>query len=71
LLVEVKKIIDQRTNTGWGTSSGSASHTGVDVPVFAFGSHQHEFSGAIDNTDIAKKIFILLGKKNQLKRYTD
>ena len=64
LLVEVKKIIDQRTNTGWGTTSGSASHTGVDVPVFAFGSHQHEFSGAIDNTDIAKKIFTLLGKQN-------
>ena len=51
-------IIDKRTNTGWTTSG----HTGIDVPVFAFGKHSEQFSGQLDNTDIAKKIFTLLGK---------
>jgi len=54
----VKKLIDQRTNSGW-TSGG---HTAVDVPVFAFGKNSEIFHGKIDNTDIAKNIFTLLGK---------
>jgi alkaline phosphatase len=54
----VKAIIDQRTNTGW-TSGG---HTGIDVQVFAMGAGSEMFRGQIDNTDIAKKIFSLLGK---------
>ncbi|GHB69308.1 alkaline phosphatase [Psychrosphaera saromensis] len=54
----VKAIIDQRTNTGW-TSGG---HTGIDVQVFAMGAGSEMFRGKIDNTDIAKKIFSLLGK---------
>jgi len=59
LYIAIKKLIDKRTNSGW-TSSG---HTAVDVPVFAFGKNSEMFSGKIDNTDIAKKIFTLLGKK--------
>jgi len=55
----VLNIIDQRTNTGWTTSG----HTAVDVPVFAFGKESDRFSGKLDNTDIAKKIFTLLGKE--------
>ncbi|MDG2393681.1 MAG: alkaline phosphatase, partial [Thalassotalea sp.] len=47
-----------RTSSGW-TSSG---HTGVDVPVYAFGQGYTEFSGFQDNTDIAKKLFKLMGK---------
>ncbi len=62
LLQTLKNIIDQRTNTGWGTTSNSAAHTAVDVPVFAFGAHKQAFAGGIDNTDIAKTIFTLLGK---------
>jgi len=58
LLKTVKKIIDIRTNSGW-TSGG---HTAIDVPVFAFGTHSEKFNGLQDNTDIAKKIFTLLGK---------
>lgn len=54
----IKKMLDVRTNTGWTTSG----HTGVDVPVFAFGPHKNDFKGQVDNTDIAKKIFTLLGK---------
>lgn len=58
LFIAIKKVIDVRTNTGWTTSG----HTGVDVPVFAFGKSSEMFAGQIDNTDIAKRIFALLGK---------
>jgi alkaline phosphatase len=58
LLMQVKNIIDMRTNSGW-TSGG---HTAIDVPVFAFGKQSERFNGSQDNTDIAKKIFALLGK---------
>lgn len=54
----IKKVIDIRTNTGWTTSG----HTGVDVPVFAFGPNKNALKGQVDNTDIAKTIFGLLGK---------
>ncbi|MBL0711334.1 MAG: alkaline phosphatase, partial [Colwellia sp.] len=59
LLMQVKYIMDTRTNSGW-TSGG---HTAIDVPVFAFGQQSALFNGYQDNTDIAKKIFSLLGKK--------
>ncbi|RHW75272.1 alkaline phosphatase [Colwellia sp. RSH04] len=55
----VKQLINERTNTGW-TSGG---HTGIDVPVYAFGKQHLTFSGQLDNTDIAKKMFSLLGKQ--------
>jgi len=57
--VAIKKIIDIRTNTGW-TSGG---HTAIDVPVHALGKSSELFTGNIDNTDIAKQIFLLLGQK--------
>ena len=59
LLKVVKSIMDNRSNSGW-TSGG---HTAIDVPVFAFGQQKSLFKGQQDNTDIAKKIFALLGKK--------
>mgnify|MGYP000078836015 CR=1 FL=1 len=55
----IKKIIDMRTNTGW-TSGG---HTAIDVPVHALGKSSEMFNGKMDNIDIAKQIFLLLGKK--------
>jgi alkaline phosphatase len=58
LLKQVKSIINKRTNSGW-TSGG---HTAVDVPVIAFGKQSELFKGLQDNTDIAKKVFKLLGK---------
>jgi len=57
------QIIDVKTNTGWGSISPSGTHTAIDVPVFAFGKGSEVFNGFQDNTDIAKKIFTLLGKK--------
>ena len=58
LIKSVKSIMDERSNSGW-TSGG---HTAVDVPVFSFGKQSELFNGSQDNTDIAKKIFSLLGK---------
>lgn len=63
LLKAIKNIIDNRTNTGWGSISDSASHNPVDVQVFSFGAKKEIFQGFQDNTDIAKKIFTLLGKE--------
>lgn len=54
----VKTFLDVKTNTGWTTTG----HTGVDVEVFAFGAGASSFTGQIDNTDIAKKIFGFLDK---------
>lgn len=52
----INKIVDRQTNTGW-TSGG---HTAVDVPLYSFGASSQHFTGSIDNTDVAKKIFSLL-----------
>jgi len=54
----INAIVDRATNTGW-TSGG---HTGIDVPVYAFGKGFEKFRGVQDNTDIANKIFKMLGK---------
>ena len=50
---------DQRVDAGFTTTH----HTGVMVPVFAFGPGADQFTGIMDNTDIAKKIFRFLEKK--------
>ena len=55
----IKNIIDIRTNTGW-TSGG---HTAIDVPLHTLGKSSEVLKGKVDNTDVAKKIFLLLGKK--------
>jgi alkaline phosphatase len=54
----VTAILDERSISGWTTHG----HTGVDVPVFAFGHSSENFRGHLDNTDIAKNIFKLMGK---------
>ena len=42
--------INTRSNTGWTTTA----HTGVDVPVKAYGPNANLFSKHLDNTDINK-----------------
>ena len=56
---QLKKMIDERTNTGWTTGG----HTGVDVQVFATGVGSEAFRGHQTNTDIATKIFSILSKQ--------
>lgn len=52
----LEKIINTRSNTGWTTSG----HTGEDVNIYAYGPSASQFSGHLDNTDQAKKIFQLI-----------
>ncbi|MGY0691389.1 alkaline phosphatase [Virgibacillus sp. FSP13] len=63
----IKKIIDIRSATGWTTSG----HTGVDVPVYAYGPGKEMFAGKIDNTDQAKNIFKILNEEETEADYTD
>lgn len=63
----IERIFDKRTNTGWTTSG----HTGVDVPVFAYGPASDRFAGQIDNTDNAKIIFDLLAKGKHKNKIDD
>ena len=45
-----------RLRLEWAT----VEHTGVSVPVFAFGPGAERFRGMYDNTDIAKRLFALM-----------
>lgn len=46
-------IVNERSHTGW-TSVG---HTGEDVQIFSYGKGSKDFSGNLDNTDIALNLF--------------
>lgn len=49
---QVLALIDKHTSTGWTTKG----HTGEDVQIFSYGRDKQNFEGAMDNTDIAKKL---------------
>lgn len=51
------EIVSKRAYVGW-TSGG---HTGVDVPVFAYGPDAEDFAGYIDNTAINQFMVKALG----------
>jgi len=52
ITAQVLSYIDKYSATGWTTKG----HTGEDVQVFSYGKGKNNFEGAIDNTDIAKKL---------------
>ncbi|MFZ3577794.1 alkaline phosphatase [Virgibacillus sp. DJP39] len=49
----ISEVFNDRAGVGFTTSG----HTGVDVPVYAYGPKNDVFSGLIENTDIAEEIF--------------
>lgn len=53
LNTQVLALIDKYSSTGWSTKG----HTGEDVQIFSYGKNSAQFAGAMDNTDIAKKLF--------------
>ncbi|HDR8128041.1 TPA: alkaline phosphatase [Bacillus cereus] len=53
----IEKIFDVRSHTGWTTSG----HTGEDVGVYAYGPGKYAFSGLQENTNLAKRVFDILG----------
>ncbi len=52
----ISDVFNKRAGAGFTTSG----HTGVDVPVYAYGPKSEVFSGLIDNTDIANEVFNFL-----------
>lgn len=48
---------------GFKTEFSTGGHTGMLIPVYAYGAGAENFSGIMDNTDIPKKIAKLLGLK--------
>ena len=53
--VTLTHIINNKAGIGWT----SFSHTGLPVPVYAYGVGSEVFSGSYDNTEVAKKLFAL------------
>jgi alkaline phosphatase len=51
---------DKSDNSKVAADWNSKSHTGADVPLFAYGPGSEEFAGALDNTDIPQKIAKLM-----------
>ncbi|UJL45840.1 alkaline phosphatase [Virgibacillus sp. NKC19-16] len=53
----INTVISDRALIGWT----STNHTGVDIPVYAYGPEADEFSGYLDNTDLPKIMADALG----------
>jgi len=60
LAINGGKLDGSKIQLGWTTKS----HTGIVVPVFAFGPKAEHFSGVLDNTDIPILISNCLGIQN-------
>jgi alkaline phosphatase len=57
LSVSITHIINNKAGLGWT----SYAHTGVPVPVYAYGTGADLFNGYYDNTDVFKKICEICG----------
>ncbi len=53
----IVRILNEKAGISWGSYSHSAS----PVPVFALGGGAEKFEGSYDNTNIAEKLFTILG----------
>ncbi len=53
----IEEIFNKRSFTGWTTGG----HTGEDVNVYAFGPGKYLFSGVQENTNLAKRVFDVVG----------
>jgi alkaline phosphatase len=60
ITTQVSTYIDKYTATGWTTKG----HTGEDVQIFSYGKDKQNFAGAMDNTDIAKKLMAYLSPQH-------
>ncbi|RQW18954.1 alkaline phosphatase [Bacillus sp. C1-1] len=57
LKLAINGAISEKTGFGWS----SYDHTGIDVPLFAYGAGAASFNGTMDNTDVPKKMLEALG----------
>ena len=63
LLIEPANPVDYSGNEvkfSFNTAVGRGSHTGVPVPVYAYGPGAQHFTGTLDNTDIYRAILASL-----------
>ena len=63
LLIEPANPVDYSGNEvkfSFNTAVGRGSHTGVPVPVYAYGPGAENFTGTLDNTDIYRAILASL-----------
>ncbi|MCR2823687.1 alkaline phosphatase [Lederbergia panacisoli] len=56
-VIAINRIVSERALIGWTTSQ----HTGVDIPVYAFGPGSELFKGLHDNTDLPKMMAKVMG----------
>lgn len=62
LVYIIGEIIARRAVIGWTTDG----HTAVDVSLYAFGPRSNELEGVIDNAEIGRFIFDVLGMRPEL-----
>ena len=55
--VTLTHIINNKAGIGWT----SYAHTGLPVPVYAYGAGAEMFGGSYENTEVAKKLMALTG----------
>ncbi len=55
-IVTLTHVLNEKASIGWT----SYSHTGIPVPVFAQGDSASSFAGFYDNTDIAKRLAMVM-----------
>ena len=68
LLIEPANPIDNSLDDvkfSFNTAVGSGTHTGVPVPVYAFGPGSENFTGTLDNTDIYYAMLAALDLKDK------
>lgn len=53
----IEEIFNKRSFTGWTTGG----HTGEDVAVYAYGPGKDVFAGVQENTNLAKRVFDIIG----------
>ncbi|WP_101843614.1 alkaline phosphatase [Halobacillus sp. Marseille-P3879] len=53
----INNAVSDHALVGWTSSV----HTGVDVPIYAYGPASNDFSGLVNNTDIPKKMASAMG----------
>ena len=68
LLIEPKTLFGytgDEIKISFNTSKGFGSHTGVPVPVYAYGPGSENFSGTLDNTDLYRAMVAALDLDNE------
>ena len=63
LLIEPANPLDysgSEVKLSFNTAVGRGTHTGVPVPVYAYGPGAENFTGTLDNTDVYKAILASL-----------